>query len=259
MRTCFRTACTTTWACSTSPATRLAVDLRIFSEPVAQNFVTLDRDLNRAGARVGLTKSSRRIDYGGSLLFANYSDENSQVEGNVFAAYQFNPAPQEFRVLVKGDFVSFGEESVAPPDPTNPRASPSPTSRRRGTRSTRSRRTGSTSSAPTGSRARRTCTTAPPRGRDRLQLRLVLRDRRRGRLRLHRLARDPGGGAHAALVRARPDLVERAPHHPLALGSPVGVVRQRRVSRIGGSRSRAPSVWRRPAVSFQRIPSSASG
>lgn len=98
----------------------LAVDLRIFSEPVAQNFVTLDRDLNRAGARVGLTKkSSRRIDYGGSLLFANYSDENSQVEGNVFAAYQFNPAPQEFRVLVKGDFVSFGEESVAPPDPTN--------------------------------------------------------------------------------------------------------------------------------------------
>ncbi|MEC8496281.1 MAG: tetratricopeptide repeat protein, partial [Planctomycetota bacterium] len=99
-------------------ASELAVDLRVFSEPVAQNFVTLDRDINRGGARVGLTKkASRRFDYGGSVLFANYSDENSQFEGNIFAAYEFNPAPQEFRVLVKGDFLSFGEESVAPPNP----------------------------------------------------------------------------------------------------------------------------------------------
>ncbi len=96
----------------------LAVDLRLFSEPLVQNFVTLDRDINRGGARIGLTKkSSRRVDYGGSVMFANYSDENSQFEGNVFAAYEFTPAPQEFRLLLKGDFSSFSEESIAPPDP----------------------------------------------------------------------------------------------------------------------------------------------
>lgn len=96
----------------------LAVDLRIFSEPLVQNFVTLDRDINRAGARLGVRKkSSRRVDYGGSLMFANYSDDNSQFESNLFAAYEFNPAPQEFRLLLKADFSSFSEESEAPPDP----------------------------------------------------------------------------------------------------------------------------------------------
>lgn len=93
----------------------LAVDMRLFSEPWAQNRVTLDRDLYRSGARVGLTKKpSQRVDYGGSVLVANYSDENSQFEGNIFAAYEFTPAPQEFRVLLKGDFLGFSEEGRPP-------------------------------------------------------------------------------------------------------------------------------------------------
>ena len=68
-----------------------------------------------SGARVGLTKKpSQRVDYGGSVLVANYSDENSQFEGNIFAAYEFTPAPQEFRVLLKGDFLGFSEEGRPP-------------------------------------------------------------------------------------------------------------------------------------------------
>jgi hypothetical protein len=93
----------------------LGVSLRIFSEPVIQNSQTLFNDLYRGGARLGLTKkASRRVDYGGSLMFSDYSDENSQFEANVFAAYEFSPAPQEFRVLMKADFENFSDESRAP-------------------------------------------------------------------------------------------------------------------------------------------------
>jgi hypothetical protein len=78
-----------------------------------ENVETLRRDLNRSGARLGLSKkASRRVDYGGSLMFANYSDDNSQLEANLYAAYEFQPAPLEFRMLLKADFENFSNENA---------------------------------------------------------------------------------------------------------------------------------------------------
>ncbi|MDE0903891.1 MAG: tetratricopeptide repeat protein [Planctomycetota bacterium] len=91
----------------------MAIDVRLFSEPVAENLETMRRDLNRSGARVGLSKkASQRVDYGGSMMFANYSDNNSQLEANLYAAYEFNPAPMEFRMLLKADFENFTSENT---------------------------------------------------------------------------------------------------------------------------------------------------
>ena len=96
----------------------MAIDARLFSEPVLENVETMRRDLNRSGARFGLSKkSSRRVDYGGSLMFANYSDDNSQLEANLYAAYEFNPAPMEFRMLLKADFENFSNENSVLSDP----------------------------------------------------------------------------------------------------------------------------------------------
>ncbi|MAE45666.1 MAG: hypothetical protein CMJ86_02130 [Planctomycetes bacterium] len=92
----------------------MSVEMRLFSEPLIENFKTMEFDIHRSGARLGLSKnSSRRVDYGGSMMFANYSDNNSQVEANLYAAYEFKPAPMEFRMLFKADFENFSEENTA--------------------------------------------------------------------------------------------------------------------------------------------------
>ena len=91
--------------------TQTTVKLRFFSEPVAQNSETLKMDLYRQGGRIGLeTALTRRLDWGISGLIADYSDDNTRVEGNVFAAYEFTAAPTELRVLVKADFIDSSEE-----------------------------------------------------------------------------------------------------------------------------------------------------
>jgi len=87
------------------------VKLRFFSEPVAQNYVTLAQDLYRQGGRVGLESAlTRRLDWGVSGLIADYSDDNTRVEGNVFASYEFTAAPTELRVLIKADFIDSSNE-----------------------------------------------------------------------------------------------------------------------------------------------------
>ncbi|HIG10776.1 MAG TPA: tetratricopeptide repeat protein [Planctomycetes bacterium] len=91
---------------------QLTLDLRLFNEPVVENFLTLQRDISRMGGRLGLTKkSSRAVDYGGSLLIANYSDDNTRIEANLFGAYELSPAPRELRALFKADFLNNSEES----------------------------------------------------------------------------------------------------------------------------------------------------
>lgn len=91
-----------------------SVAVRLFNEPLVENYKTMQYDIHRAGARVGLTqKLSRKIDYGGSLMFANYSDDNNEVEANLYAAYQFMPSPMEFRMLLKADFENFADENPA--------------------------------------------------------------------------------------------------------------------------------------------------
>lgn len=90
------------------------IALRIFTEPVVQNRVTLKDDIYRLGARLGFSNAAtEEVDYGVSALFADYSDEegNSQVSANAFLAYEFNPAPQEFRLMLKADFDNFAHEN----------------------------------------------------------------------------------------------------------------------------------------------------
>ncbi len=97
----------------------LAVDLRFFTEPVVQNSLTLNQDIHRGGARLGFTKSaSRALDYGLSASFASYSDEkgNSELAANGFVVYEFNPAPREFRVMLKADYQNFAFENAPGPD-----------------------------------------------------------------------------------------------------------------------------------------------
>jgi tetratricopeptide (TPR) repeat protein len=93
--------------------TQTTVKLRFFSEPVAQNAQTLKNDIYRQGGRVGLeTALTRRLDWGISGLIADYSDDNTRVEGNVFAAYEFTTAPTELRVLIKADFIDSSKEML---------------------------------------------------------------------------------------------------------------------------------------------------
>ena len=91
------------------------VKFRLFSEPVAQNAETLIQDIYRQGGRVGVEMAmTRRLDWGVSGLIADYSDNNTRVEGNVFLAYEFTAAPTSLRVLVKADFIDASKET----DPT---------------------------------------------------------------------------------------------------------------------------------------------
>jgi tetratricopeptide (TPR) repeat protein len=95
----------------------LSVNLRFFTEPVVQNSLTLNQDIHRGGARLGFTKSiSQELDYGLSASFASYSDEkgNSELAANGFVVYEFNPAPKEFKVMLKADYQNFSNEN----DPT---------------------------------------------------------------------------------------------------------------------------------------------
>ena len=90
---------------------QITVDLRLFSQPVAENYLTLDRDIHRNGGRLGVSaKLSRKADLGGSLMIADYSDNNSRSEANLFAAYEFTAAPQELRVMIKADVQDNSEE-----------------------------------------------------------------------------------------------------------------------------------------------------
>jgi tetratricopeptide (TPR) repeat protein len=92
----------------------LEIALRLFNEPLIQNRVTLQRDIYRVGARLGVSNAAtQELDYGLSALFADYSDEegNSQVSANAFMAYEFNPAPTEFRLMLKADFDNFAHEN----------------------------------------------------------------------------------------------------------------------------------------------------
>lgn len=93
--------------------------LRLFSDPVAENFRTLELDIHRLGARFGVELAmSRRLDLGLSGYFASYAGDedhsNTRAEGNAFIAYEFNPAPQELRALIKADFINSSEESEFP-------------------------------------------------------------------------------------------------------------------------------------------------
>ena len=90
------------------------VKLRLFNEPVAENAETLLRDIFRTGGRIGVEMAiSRRFDVGVSGMIADYSDDNTRVEGNLFVAYEFLAAPTELRVLVKGDFIDCSTETDA--------------------------------------------------------------------------------------------------------------------------------------------------
>ncbi len=90
----------------------LTIDMAVFADNVAENSVTIANDLHRTGARMGVTKKhSRAVDYGASLMFADYSDGNARFEMNLFAAYEFTPAPQSLRVLTKIDTLDFSKKS----------------------------------------------------------------------------------------------------------------------------------------------------
>jgi hypothetical protein len=90
----------------------LGVEMRVFADNVAENSVTIADDLHRTGARMGITKKhSRAVDYGASLMFADYSDGNARFEMNLFAAYEFSPAPQSLRILTKIDTLDFSKKS----------------------------------------------------------------------------------------------------------------------------------------------------
>ena len=90
----------------------LSVDMTVFADNVAENSVTIAKDLHRTGARMGVTKKhSRAVDYGASLMFADYSDGNARFEMNLFAAYEFTPAPQSLRILTKIDTLDFSKKS----------------------------------------------------------------------------------------------------------------------------------------------------
>ena len=90
----------------------LGVDMRVFADNVAENSVTIANDLHRTGARMGITKKhSRAVDFGASLMFADYSDGNARFEMNLFAAYEFSPAPQSLRILTKIDTLDFSKKS----------------------------------------------------------------------------------------------------------------------------------------------------
>jgi len=90
---------------------QITVDLHLFSQPVAENYLTLERDIHRTGGRFGVSsKLSRKADIGGSLMIADYSDHNSRSEANLFAAYEFTAAPQELRVTIKADLQDNSEE-----------------------------------------------------------------------------------------------------------------------------------------------------
>ncbi|MEO2161968.1 MAG: tetratricopeptide repeat protein [bacterium] len=90
----------------------LGVDVALFADNVAENSVTIMNDLHRTGARMGVTKKhSRAIDYGASLMFADYSDGNARFEMNLFAAYEFSPAPQSLRILTKIDTLDFSKKN----------------------------------------------------------------------------------------------------------------------------------------------------
>jgi hypothetical protein len=105
----------------------LSVDMTVFADNVAENSVTIANDLHRTGARMGVTKKhSRAVDYGASLMFADYSDGNARFEMNLFAAYEFSPAPQSLRILTKIDTLDFSEKSddVKPGDDFSKNAIP---------------------------------------------------------------------------------------------------------------------------------------
>ncbi len=90
----------------------LSIDMSIFGENVSENSVTVANDLHRTGARMGVTKKhSRKMDYGASLMFADYSDGNARFEMNLFAAYEFTPAPQSLRILTKIDTLDYSRTS----------------------------------------------------------------------------------------------------------------------------------------------------
>ncbi len=91
---------------------QLGINVDVFADQVAENSETIARDLHRTGARMGVTrKHSRKVDYGGSLMFADYSDQNTRYDVNLFAAYEFSPAPKSLRVLTKIDMLDFSNES----------------------------------------------------------------------------------------------------------------------------------------------------
>lgn len=91
------------------------IKLRLFSQPVVENSETLIRDIHRVGGRIGAQVAvNRRLDVGASGLVAYYSDDNTRLEANVFAAYEITAAPTELRILVKADLLNHSEESVAP-------------------------------------------------------------------------------------------------------------------------------------------------
>ncbi|MDP6762513.1 MAG: tetratricopeptide repeat protein [Planctomycetota bacterium] len=91
---------------------QMGINVNVFADQVAENSETIARDLHRTGARMGFTfKHNRKVDYGASLMFADYSDQNTRYDMNLFAAYEFSPAPKSLRVLTKVDLLDFSDES----------------------------------------------------------------------------------------------------------------------------------------------------
>ena len=96
----------------------LSIDLRLFRAPFAENNETMRRNLHRMGGRIGVAKKiSPEIDFGGSLMVADYSDGNTLVEVNTFGSYELMPAPMELRLLLRADFLQAAEESSGVDDP----------------------------------------------------------------------------------------------------------------------------------------------
>jgi len=88
----------------------LGVDFTVFGQPVAHNEETMIRDLHRLGARLGISqKLSPKIDLGGSRMFADYSDNNTEYNLNAFASYELSPAPYNLKLMAKADFVDFSD------------------------------------------------------------------------------------------------------------------------------------------------------
>lgn len=96
---------------------QLSINLRLFRAPFAENNETMARNLHRMGARFGVSKKATPdIDFGGSVMVADYSDGNTLVEINTFGAYELMPAPMELRLLLRADFLQAAEESDAVDD-----------------------------------------------------------------------------------------------------------------------------------------------
>lgn len=92
-----------------------------FQQNVVESAGSLRQDIHRGGIRFGGDiRPTRRWDFGGNYLYADYSDHNSLAEFHLFNEVLLMYLPTQLKLVTQMDYDSFAHASVLNPlDPTN--------------------------------------------------------------------------------------------------------------------------------------------